>query len=267
MCICRRYLTKTNALCVMPRFQDIARNADLVMLSSQDALSHFAAFAPNEAHKGRVLPFPSLFAFEPLPGNPQDTLTRFHVPPKFALVANQFWQHKNHAMVVEAVRIASARGVQVPVVMTGLPADYRDPRNGTVSGLLQAIASAGLSGQVIVLGQVDFADLVGLMRAAAVVIQPSRFEGWNTSVQDAKALGRPLLCSDLGVHREQATGALGFFACDAPDVLADLLTQHWPALPAGPDFAAEQQALATERDFAHQHGQRLLALCREALTQ
>lgn len=248
-------------------FHDIARNADRVMLSSRDALSHFAAFAPDHAQKGFAAPFPSLFAFEPLPGEPQATLARFHVPEKFALVVNQFWKHKNHKAVVEAVRLAKERGLTVPVVMTGLPADNRDPRNGTVSDLLQEIARAGLSGQIVVLGQVDFADLVGFMRAAALIIQPSRFEGWSTTVQDAKALGRPLLCSDIAVHREQAPAALGFFPCDEPDVLAELLAQCWDALSPGPDFAIEQKSLAGERDFARHHGQQLLAVCREAAAQ
>ena len=77
--------------------------------------------------------------------------------------------------------------------------------------MLQAIATADLAGQIIFLGQIPYADLVNLMRAAAVVIQPSLFEGWCTIVQDAKAIGRPLICSDLSVHREQAPDAIGFF--------------------------------------------------------
>src|SRR5712692_9628701 len=107
--------------------------------------------------------------------------------------------------------------------MTGLPVDHRDRSNSNLSSLLQAIASAGLNGQITILGQVSYADLVNLMRTAALVIQPSRFEGWSTIVQDAKALGRPLICSDIAVHREQASSALGSFPCDKPEVLASLL--------------------------------------------
>jgi hypothetical protein len=83
-------------------------------------------------------------------------------------------------------------------------------------------------------------------------------------VQDAQALGRPLLCSDIAVHREQAPGALGFFNPDRPDALAELLAAKWDGLPPGPDPAAEEEALAKERHFAREHGERLLAFCREA---
>lgn len=242
----------------------LAERATLIMLSSRDAEGHFKEFAPESAGKARVLSFPSVFAFETFESDALESRAKFHLPEKFALVANQFWAHKNHQLVVAAIRQLKERGLDVPVVMTGLPSDRRDPSNQNFSRLLQSIAQAGLSGQVFVLGQVPYADLINLMRTAAVVIQPSRFEGWSTIVQDARALGRPLLCSDLPVHREQAPGALGFFSCDDPVALADLLEKHWTNLHPGPDPEAESSALEAERKFAQAHGQSLLALCREA---
>lgn len=245
-------------------FLSLVTRADLVMLSSRAAAAHYANFAPTYAHKARVLPFPSLLAFDPVSGDPRETLARFHLPSKFALVANQFWQHKNHLAVVEAVRQLQAAGLDVPVVMTGRPADFRDPRNRTVSSVLQAIAAASLGGQVVVLGEVDSEDLLQLMRAATVIIQPSRFEGWSTVIEDGKALGRPLVCSDIPVNREQAPDALGFFPCDEPERLAELLAERWSDLQPGPDTQREQMALEREREFALQHGQQLLGVCSEA---
>jgi glycosyltransferase involved in cell wall biosynthesis len=242
----------------------LAERATFVMLSSHAAQEHFKAFAPAHAGKARVLPFPSLFAFTPPGGEAVKNVSRFNLPEKFALVANQFWAHKNHLVVVEALRLLRQRGMHVSVLMTGLPADHRDPSNQNLSRLLQSIAVANLSAQVTILGQVPYADLIDLMRTATVIIQPSRFEGWSTIVQDAKALGRPLLCSDLPVHLEQAPSALGFFPCDDAQKLADLLADHWPALEPGPDLKAEARALTTEREFARLHGQSLLGLCLES---
>ena len=167
-------------------------------------------------------------------------------------------------MVVRALELLHKKGIDIPVVMTGLPADQRDPSNKNLSLLLQAIASSGLNNQISVLGRVPYPDVINLMRTAALIIQPSRFEGWGTVVQDAKALGRPVLCSDIPVHHEQAPGALGFFACDDAEALAGLLAAHWKGLKPGPNLALEATALATERDFAQRHGQALLHICKEA---
>jgi glycosyltransferase involved in cell wall biosynthesis len=254
-------LQKRNTTC-----RRLAEKATVVMLSSQSAHDDFAMFAPEYADKGRVLPFPSLMAFEELTGDPVATRKKFNLPEKFALVANQFWAHKNHALVVEALAKLQSKGINVPIVMTGLPSDHRDPANKNFSTLLQAIATAGLNNQITILGLVPFNDLVSLMRSAALIIQPSRFEGWSTVVQDAVALGRPLLCSDIAVHREQVPRALGFFPTDRADVLAELLEAHWKDLEPGPNYALEQQSLANERDFSKRHGQSLLKLCAETAT-
>jgi glycosyltransferase involved in cell wall biosynthesis len=130
--------------------------------------------------------------------------------------------------------------------------------------MLQQIAEASLWGTVIPLALVPRADLLALMREAAVIIQPSRFEGWSTVVQDAKALARPVICSALAVHLEQAPGALGFFDPDKPEELAAILATHWPALRSGGDESAENEALGREREFARAYGEGIWQTCREA---
>jgi hypothetical protein len=242
----------------------LAERATIVMLSSQSALNDFVRFAPDHAHKARVASFPSTLVFEALAADPGATRNKYNLPEKFVLVANQFWAHKNHALVVQALDLLHRKGIDIPVVMTGLPSDHRDPTNKTLSSLLQAIAVAGLNRQVTILGLVPYGDLIGLMRTAALILQPSRFEGWSTVVQDAVALGRPLLCSDLPVHREQVPDALGFFPSDTPEVLAALLAKHWEDMIPGPSEKLESQSLAQERVFAQRHGETLLNLCVEA---
>ncbi|MDQ3623187.1 MAG: glycosyltransferase [Verrucomicrobiota bacterium] len=249
-------------------FKTLVNRATLVLLSSEAALANYQEFArdnaPKQADKARVVPFPSLFAFELLSGDPEATRAKFKLPPKFILVANQFWEHKNHRAVVEAIRQLREKGIRIPVVLTGMPIDALDSQNMPISRLLQAIAAGELREQITVLGLVDKGDLINLMRIAALVVQPSLFEGWSTVVQDAKALGRPLICSDIAVHREQAPGALGHFPPNRPDLLADLLAAHWERLEPGPDRKREEIALSAEREFAQRHGKMLLRVCQEA---
>jgi len=242
----------------------LGRHSTLIMLSSHAAKADFKSFCPQHVEKTRVLPFPSLLAFESLPEDPESTRNKFRLPEKFALVANQFWAHKNHQVIAGAAAKLRNQGLTPTIVMTGLPADPRDTSNSNFSALLQKIAAAGLNGQIIILGQVPYGDLINLMTMAALVIQPSRFEGWSTIVQDSKALGRPVICSDIPVHREQAPDAIGFFPWDDADRLAELIAANWEALPAGPDRARQQEALAGEQEFARQHARNLHELCREA---
>lgn len=243
----------------------LVRNTTRILLSSEASRRDLLTAEPAYGEKFRVIPFPSLFAFEPPVELDASVRARYRLPEKFLLVANQFWAHKNHAVVIEAVRLLAARGIAISVVMTGLPLDPRDPSNEAISRVLQGVASAGVGGLVTLLGAVPFPELVSLLRLCAAVVQPSRSEGWSTTVQDARALGRPLFCADLPVLREQAPDALGFFGCDDPEALAQSLSKHWEALSAGPHLDRESAALTREQAFAREHGTKLFSLCREAV--
>jgi hypothetical protein len=78
-----------------------------------------------------------------------------------------------------------------------------------------------------------------------------------------------VLCSDIEVHREQVEaheGAVaGFFGCDRPGELADLLAERWEARPPGPDPAREREALASEARFAARYGEIMLRTAWEAV--
>jgi hypothetical protein len=82
-----------------------------------------------------------------------------------------------------------------------------------------------------------------------------------------KAIGRPMICSDIPVHREQAPASLGFFGCDDPRALAATMSRVWPPLAPGPDETAEAAALIAEHEFAAAHGRSLLNLCRQVMAR
>lgn len=245
------------------RCRQVAEKANRVLFSSEDAARTYRRLLPEFAAKARATPFPSSLALDPLP-EMLDVGRTFILPDKFAVVPNQFWRHKNHLGVLRALSILKSRNLKIPCVFTGLLYDSRDPGGTHLSSLLQAMVRENVKDCLFFLGFVSRPELVSLMRRAALVIQPSFCEGWSTSVQDAKALGRPVLCSDIPVLREQAPQALGFFPPDDPEAMAESLSAVWNQLAPGPDFPAEQSALEKERLFLDTYRDALLQLCREA---
>lgn len=239
----------------------LAQRSSRMLFSSHDSCNDFKRNYPQYASKAHVASFPSLFAYEAPGDSPRSGCDKYHLPERFLLVINQFWRHKNHRVVIEALALLRERGIAPTVVMAGLPADYRDRQNNVLSEIFQSAIRNRIWNQCLVLGKVLREDILSLLRSATAVIQPSRFEGWNTTVQDAKALGCPLFVSDLAVHREQCPDALGFFPPEDAVALADVMAAHWNALPSRPDPAAEAKALAVERNFASVYGKRLMEIC------
>lgn len=242
----------------------VAGRSDLVLVSSESARADFVEFSPELAGKARVGRFSSMLwqdGFREL----TDVRRKYHLPEKFLLVANQFWKHKDHAVLPDAVATARAAGADVCVVCTGLTCDYRDPENRIFSEFLRRCSELGIRDAIVILGQVPYDDLVSLMRTACAILQPSRFEGWSTSIEDCKALGRPLICSDIPVHREQAGEGAIFFELSNSDSLGRVLADQLPDLTPGPDLERERTALASASDRARAYGAILVQIAQEAV--
>jgi glycosyltransferase involved in cell wall biosynthesis len=156
------------------------------------------------------------------------------------VVCNQFWQHKNHLVVLKALELLRRRGVFPSVVCTGELKDYRNPEYTRM--IAELIAPFQKDGQIRMLGLVPRRRQIELLRRALAVIQPSLFEGWSTVVEDARVLGRPCLLSDFPVHREQNPPGSRFFTPNSPESLAELMAEEWRHAQPGPDKRTEAEA-------------------------
>jgi glycosyltransferase involved in cell wall biosynthesis len=155
---------------------------------------------------------------------------------------NQFWRHKNHAVVIDALAAAGRRGTPVHVVLTGKGEDYRAP--GYYDELMQRVSRLGLDASFRHLGVVAFSDLMGLMRDAVAMINPSLFEGWSTTVEEARSLGKLAILSDIDVHREQAPPGAQYFAARDSEALATSLIDVWRTAREEDDTTRRRDASA-----------------------
>jgi glycosyltransferase involved in cell wall biosynthesis len=100
-----------------------------------------------------------------------------------------------------------------------------DPRNASyVPSLMTAVKEAGLEENFLMPGMIPYEDLMPLMQASTALLNPSLFEGWSTTVEEARAAGVPMILSDIAVHREQGGGKATFFDPNSVDSLAEALS-------------------------------------------
>lgn len=246
-------------------FSRVAGLSDLLLLSSNSSKLDFAEFFPSCACKARVAPFPSQLWADQL-AEPIDVVSKYHLPKRFFLVANQFWKHKNHKILPQAVAAAHEVGADVNLVLTGQPVDYRDPDNVLLSNLFQECSNLGIRDSFVFLGQVPRGDLLSLLRCSVAVIQPSKFEGWNTTIEDAKAIGKPVICSDITVHREQLGVDGYFFHPDSLNELVDHLKLAAKEWGSGINHKIESVSLDNNKKEAYAFGESLFLIANEALS-
>lgn len=195
----------------------IARNAQAVVLSSEHARSDYLRLFPHRAAPSYVLPFVAATPTEELPAS-EAVLPRHGINEPYFHVPNQLWAHKNHHIVCDALRVLASRGHCPLVVSTGQTQDYRNPT--FFNDLTARVRDLGLSERFRFLGLLPYAEVTTIMSNAVALINPSLFEGWSTTVEEAKSLGKHLLLSDIAVHREQAPERCTYFAPDDAEGLA-----------------------------------------------
>ena len=201
-----------------------------VMCSSEDTRQACERIYPGTRGRVHAVRF-ALRAPESLPDEmARAVAVRHGLPERFFFMPNQFWEHKNHNLVVQALKLLRERGQAPTVVACGA---QRDPRNpGHVSALLSEVRAAGLEEYFLAPGLLPYADLMPLMQASTALLNPSLFEGWSTTVEEARAAGVPMLLSDLPVHREQAGELATYFDRNSAASLADAMTAFKPLTPA-----------------------------------
>lgn len=213
-------------------FHRLCRYCSAVIVSSYDAQSDLLEFDAASRSKSHVLQFVAVPAKKTaaLPGR-EGLEEKYRYSGKYFLLPNQLWKHKNHLVVVEALGLLLRENKKVLVLATGNTTDYRHPEYFKV--LMTRVQELGVADNFLHIGLVPSIDLAGLIHSALAIINPSYFEGWSTSVEEAKSLGKRVVLSDIPVHREQNPSRGRYFPPDDAKTLAEILWAVWSE--EGPD--------------------------------
>lgn len=210
--------------------QRIISQCDIIILSSNNALRDFNEIAESKyQHRGRVLQFVS----QPDTRGLTHGISRENLEKKYVIngqyffLPNQFWAHKNHMVVLDSVRILKEAGINILVVCTGNTQDYRIDGTRYIDSIHAYIKTHGLNENIKILGLIDYEDVLSLMRNSLAVINPSYFEGWSSSVEEAKSMGKAVILSKIDVHIEQNPINGRYFDPDNAVELSQILSDFW----------------------------------------
>jgi glycosyltransferase involved in cell wall biosynthesis len=243
------------------RFLLSSRLATRTIVTSEAVRRDFLAFAPTLSEKVRVLRPASDIPDWIYDLNPKTVVERYNLPEKFIYMPNQLWKHKNHELVLQALKSLNERGLRVSVVCTGNLVDHRHPQHAP--DLFRKLSAWGLREQVIHLGLVARQEVLLLMRQSVCVLNPALFEGWGYSVDEARSLGKRVAVSDIAAHREQDPAGAVFFDPRESDDLAARLAAVWEDGTPGPDAALEAAARQDLQRRRTAYAEQFVALAQE----
>lgn len=223
--------TDNDLLSRKQRGEKVAESENPLVLSSLSCYNDFCKFYPEKKHGGvYVVPFVSAIEDEVrvlTNSKIDEILDKYELKyKKYVLISNQFWQHKNHIVVFKAIEkyVSENPENEVKFVFTGILRDYR---NSAYIDLIKGIAEKQeIKKHIAILGFIDRAEQLAIMKEAEYIIQPSLFEGWGTVVEDAKVLDKTILLSDIPVHHEQKNNKCIIFDPYNETELAELIDKE-----------------------------------------
>jgi glycosyltransferase involved in cell wall biosynthesis len=211
-----QYFSRLHRLVRDVGYRSQARLRQHVMVSSDSARRDVITFFGRGRGKIHVVPFavtsPLAVDVKKIPLVQE----KYQLPQDYLFLPNQFWIHKNHQLAFHAMHELKRRGRPQLLALSGQAHDFRYA--GHADNLRALAKDLDIDSNLKWLGAIPYEDLLHLTAGARVLLNPSLFEGWSTTVEEAKCVGAPMALSDLDVHREQATGRATFF--DRKDVLA-----------------------------------------------
>ncbi len=160
----------------------------------------------------------------PLPGG---------IREPFALHVGEIHARRNPDVVLRALTTIEQRGgPAVPLVLAGVD-----------RGEIAALTSQA-PGRVVALGRVDDAVLARLYRRAALLVYPSRYEGFGFPIIEAMAAGLPVVASNAASLPEVAGDAALLVDPEDADGWADAVTRILHDATLRDDLVARGKARA-----------------------
>ncbi|WP_175476429.1 glycosyltransferase family 4 protein [Syntrophus gentianae] len=142
------------------------------------------------------------------------------LPEKFIFYPAQFWQHKNHKVLILALALLRERIPDLHLVFTGAK------KNG-YNELQNRIRDLKIGRQVTFSGYVSDRDMTYFYRRARAMMMPTFFGPTNIPPLEAMAQGCPTAVSDIYGMREQLGSAALYFNPSSAEGVAQVMEQLW----------------------------------------
>jgi glycosyltransferase involved in cell wall biosynthesis len=201
------------------RFRNIASWCTGVMVDSEVGRQHVVESYGVPAVKVYQLPYvaPSYLQEK---HERADFDAHYRLPAKFLFYPAQFWPHKNHLRLLDAVHRVAERYPDIALVLSG-------GKHHAFDEVQQRVEHLGMHVRIRFVGYVPDADLSGLYRRARALVMPTFFGPTNIPPLEAMATGCPVLVSGIYGMPEQCGDAALYFDPNSVTEMVERIERVW----------------------------------------
>lgn len=169
----------------------------------------------------RIHPLPYIApAYMHIETPPEGFDLRYRLPDKFLFYPAQFWKHKNHRNLLDALKLLMGDFPDLKLVLAGSPKNEYE-------AVVYHVRKLDLGGNVKFLGYVPDEDMPELYRRARALVMPTFFGPTNIPPLEAFVAGCPVVISSIYAIPEQVGDAALLFDPGSVKDLADCIARIW----------------------------------------
>lgn len=201
------------------RFGNIARRSAAVLVDSEVGREHVTK--SYHVQRERIWPLPYVAPSYLRETTPRaDFDAHYRLPASFVFYPAQFWPHKNHLRLLEAISIVANAHPDIALVLSG-------GQRHAFAQVQAHVKALRLEARVFFVGYVPDADLAGFYKRARALVMPTFFGPTNIPPLEALALGCPAIVSGIYGMQEQCGDAALYFDPKCPKEMAAQISRVW----------------------------------------
>jgi len=126
---------------------------------------------------------------------------KYNIRNAYFYLSNQYWVHKNFEIIVSVLKYLKSINKNLLFVSSG--SNIGNNNSGYFELIRKLIITNNLENNFKYIGVINKDEVEILIAGSVALVNPSTYEGWNTAVEQAKALNKRTVLSNIPVHREQ----------------------------------------------------------------
>lgn len=184
-------------------FRVAIKNSSIILFSSKAMLVSFKKYYNFHKIKYFVSKFSFLTNYKITPKVVKIIKKKYRIKDKYFYIGNQYWEHKNFELIINSLKYLRDKlgNKRIQLISSGSPVG----KNHCVyfKKIMNLVKYNNLQNNFIYIGIIPRNEVDILIAGSLAVINPSVYEGWNATVEQAKSLNKKTILSSIQVHREQ----------------------------------------------------------------
>lgn len=192
----------------------ISEKANAILVDSNIGKLHMLESYKINSEVVHILPFvPPYYLVD---SNLVNIKLKYNLPERYIFYPAQFWEHKNHLVLLEAIKILKDEGITINLVLLG-------SKKNNYENVVNKINELDLKDSIYILGYVSNDEIYSFYKFAVAMTFLSLAGPTNIPPIESMLLGCPLICSNVyGMPEQVGDAALLINPYDKYDIASKI---------------------------------------------